>query len=791
MSGVSRPIRLTVVLTHPVQYMAPWFRHIHASCAEIDMTVLYATEPTPAQQGVGFAREIEWDVPLRDGYVSRVLRPPAARTSVGSDRFWGADAPEVARALVESAPDVVLAMGWHSSTYVRAMRTCRRRGIPLMVRGDTNLLTAPRGVKHSLWIMRTRRLLSWFDACLSVGSRSGAFYRYLGVPDSRVFEVSHAIDASLFASAAALRRSRERTAIRARLGLDADAFVPLFAGKLDAQKRPQDVIRAVAAIQPPAQLLVAGAGPVDSECRALANGLRVRMVSLGFVNQSQMRDIYAAADCLVLPGRETWGLVVNEAMASGLPAIVSDQVGCAPDLVTPDTGAVAPMGQIEPLAAALVAIRTRLTEGHDFSPACQSQSAQYSFARATAGLVRASEAAIRRKTGHVDATPRPTRVLACCGSMVLLGGLERMTFEVLRVLRQQDVAVHCIVNFWSNQAIVAMADAVGASWSTGFYLYRFSRRSRNPLDWMRVALDITLTSAGLLRDTIRFRPTHIFVSDYLTVARNAPSLALLRLCGCRVVVRLGNAPDQGRFFRWLWKFAVTPYVDFFVCNSEFTNRELGKHEVRPDKRIVIPHTPPTRAGTAPAARPRDPGLLLYVGQIIPEKGLDLLLDALGLLVARGYDLRLDVAGEITGWVPPEYEGYRERLQARAAAADLRGRVRFLGFRDDVPALMAHASIHCMPSRERQREAFGIAVIEAKQAGIPTIALPSGALPELIAHGDNGWVCREETAEAFAEGVEYFLAPERLRQAMASARRSAASFSRDRFAERWQSVFANA
>jgi glycosyltransferase involved in cell wall biosynthesis len=528
---------------------------------------------------------------------------------------------------------------------------------------------------------------------------------------------------------------------------------------------------------------------VDVECRELARDLGVRLASLGFVNQSRMADVYAAADCLVLPGRETWGLVVNEALASGLPAVVSDQVGCAPDLVTTGTGAVTPMGDIEALSTALAAIRSRLTEGHDFAPACQSQAARYSLARATGGLVRASRAAAQ----HHAPTARPTRVLACCGSMVLLGGLERMTFEVLRVLRQRDVAVHCIVNYWSNQAIVAMADAVGASWSTGFYLYRFSRRSRRPLDWMRVALDITLTSAGLLRDAVRFRPTHIFVSDYLTVARNAPSLALLRLSGCRVVVRLGNAPDQGRFFHWLWKFAVTPFVDFFVCNSEFTNRELGKHEVGRDKRTVIPHTPPTRALPAPALapQPRDPGLLLYVGQIIPEKGLDLLLDAVGLLVARGYDLRLDVAGEITGWVPPEYEGYRERVQARAQSADLRGRVRFLGFRDDVPALMARASIHCMPSRERQREAFGIAVIEAKQAGIPTIALPSGALPELIAHGDNGWVCAEETPESFAEGVTYFLTPERLHQAMASARRSADSFSRDRFAERWQSVFANA
>jgi glycosyltransferase involved in cell wall biosynthesis len=786
---MTEPIRLTVVLTHPVQYIAPWFRHIHSACPEIDLTVLYATEPTAAQQGVGFARDVEWDVPLRDGYVSRVVRAATSGTNVAADSFWGADAPSIGAAVLESRPDAVLVMGWHSSTYARAMYTSWRHHIPLMVRGDTNLLTAPAGMKRSLWIARTRWLLARFDACLSVGLRSGAFYRYFGVPDAQIFKTPHSVDDALFRAAVVRRRSADRAALRARLGVGSSAFVPLFAGKLEDVKRPLDVIRAAAALRSDVEVLVAGSGHLDAECRAEARELGVKIVPVGFVNQTQMVDVYAAADCLVLPGRETWGLVVNEAFAAGLPAIVSQDVGCAPDLINESTGVIVPTGDIEAITSALDAVRTRIAQGEDFAPACRSQAAAYSFERATDGLLRACRATAARR--GMPARTKTPRVLASCGSMVLVGGLERMTFEVLGVLRQRGSAVHCIVNSWGNRAIVPLADRIGASWSTGFYHYRFSRRSRRLLDWVRVAWDICLTSGGLLRDAGRFRPTHIFVSDYLTVVRNMPSLALLRLFGCRVVVRLGNAPDQDRFFHWLWKLAVVPYVDFFVCNSEFTNRELGKHDVRLDRRIVIPHTPPARPPMRGMAPPRDPRRLVYVGQIIPEKGLDVLLDAIGMLVARGHDLRLDVAGEMTGWVAPEYAGYRERVQARAEAADLRGRIRFLGFREDVPALMAEASIHCMPSRLQQREAFGIAVIEAKQAGIPTVALPSGALPELIHHGENGWVCRDESADALAEGIEYFLPAEQLQRAMASARRSAAAYGHDRFAERWQSVFANA
>jgi glycosyltransferase involved in cell wall biosynthesis len=72
----------------------------------------------------------------------------------------------------------------------------------------------------------------------------------------------------------------------------------------------------------------------------------------GFLNQSEIIKAYVAADVLVLPsdGGETWGLVVNEAMACGLPCIVSDQVGCGPDLVTRDTGAIFRLGDVQQLA---------------------------------------------------------------------------------------------------------------------------------------------------------------------------------------------------------------------------------------------------------------------------------------------------------------------------------------------------------------------------------------------------------------------------------------------------------
>jgi glycosyltransferase involved in cell wall biosynthesis len=654
-----------------------------------------------------------------------------------------------------------------------------------------------------VWVAKTRRLLAQFDGFLSVGTRSAALFRFFGFPDDRIFHAPHCVDNERFAEADTLRRSpSRRSEVRQAIGIPVNRFVVLFAGKLEPKKRPLDLVQAVARIDssaPGPHLVIAGAGPLEADVRAAAARLGVELSMLGFVNQSQMTRVYAAADCLVLPSDagETWGLVVNEALAAGLPCIVADSVGCAPDLVDERTGAIYPTAdpiEVVPLlAAALGRIRGRQHAGHDFAADCQDRAARHSFAEATAGLVQACrtlasvEAAVPTAGKSSRTAPGP-RVVACCGGMVLVGGLERMTFEILRVLRERRAVVHCVVNWYDNSRIIALAERIGASWSTGFYLYRIGKDARNPMVLARVLSDVFRTSAGLLRDAWWFRATHVFVSDSATVMRNAPALALLRLSGRRVVLRLGNAPEQGRLYRWMWRLGVNPFVDVIVCNSAYTERELAAHGIVASKRITIPHTAPSRPAAATTAEARDCRRVIYVGQMIPEKGVDLLLDAVALLVARGRDVRLDVVGRLDGWVPPDHAGYRESLVARAAAPDLDGRVRFLGVREDVPQLMAAAAIHCCPSRKEQREAFGIVVIEAKQAGIPSVVMPSGALGELVTQGEDGWICREESPAALAEGIEYFLDAERLRRGMAAARRSADTYSRDRFERAWRAVF---
>jgi glycosyltransferase involved in cell wall biosynthesis len=119
-----------------------------------------------------------------------------------------------------------------------------------------------------------------------------------------------------------------------------------------------------------------------------------------------------------------------------------------------------------------------------------------------------------------------------------------------------------------------------------------------------------------------------------------------------------------------------------------------------------------------------------------------------------------------------------------------GAVQFLGWREDVPTLMARASIHCCPSLPQIREAFGLVVLEAKLAGLPSVVTPSGYLPELVSHQVDGWRCASATAEALAEGLDFFLTDsQRTQLAGRAARESSRAFNPESYAEAWHRVFA--
>jgi glycosyltransferase involved in cell wall biosynthesis len=787
---MSTPCRITFLQTHPVQYMAPLFRYITHERRDIELTVLYASTPTPPQQGVGFDQAFAWDVTLTEGYSHRILSAPQEGREFDAGSFGGADVGPIFDAIAASKPDVTVIPGWHSMFYMRGIAACRRLKVPILYRGDSSLLSGPHGPKRIAWSLRTRAALRMFDGYLSVGSHIRSYLRHFGAPEPLIFDSPHAIDNDYFAIEADRVRLRgERDAARREMGAAADDFLVLFAGKFIERKRPGDVIAAASRLGGNVVVAMAGSGPLLAETRAAAEKSGVRVSWCGFLNQSAMPRALVAADCVAVPSRwESWGLIVNEALAAGTPCVVSTGAACVPDLVRDgSSGAVHAPGDTESLVAALSQVRDGIAEGVLTPDTCRAVVSGHSFERAAAGLAAGAKRLTVRRRVPVTRKQGHPRILGAFGNMVLVSGVERMSFEVLRTLRERDAAVHCVVNSWESSKVVDRAEAIGASWSFGYYYYELRRRAR-PRERVRALWDVARTSLDLLRDARRFGATHVFAPEFHAVLRSAPALCVLRALGVRVILRLGNAPEPGRFYGFLWRSLVDRCVDHYAPNSKFIQRELLAHGIDPAKTRVIYNTVPHRDIEW---RPRDPvpGRIIYVGQIIPPKGVDVLLDAVGLIVQQGFDVTLDVVGVIDGWESPSYEGYREGIRRRACAADLVDRVRFLGQREDVPALMAQAAVHCVPSRPEQKEGFTVVTLEAKRAALPSVVTQSGALPEMVRHTLDGWICSDVTPAAIAEGLLYFLCnPERARRCGDAALASERMYNRERFSAAWAEVF---
>ena len=322
-------VSLAVVASHPVQYYAPLFREL---ARRVDLTVYYGHRASQSDQAkAGFGVGFEWDVDLLSGYHHEFLDNVAKLPELG--RFEGVDTPEIGHKLRSGRFDAVLVLGWYLKCFLQTLWAAKRLGIPVLVRGDSHLETPRSPLKRLAKQALYPIFLRQFDAALIVGARNRAYWHRYGYPQSRMFASPHCVDTTWFASRGTAGAATE---LRQRLGISQNAPVALFAGKLVDFKRPGDLIVAAADARRKGvavEVLIAGSGPLEVDLRALAARHDVPLHMLGFCNQSQMPAAYAASDVLILPsnGRETWGLVVNEALACGTPVILSDAVGCAQD----------------------------------------------------------------------------------------------------------------------------------------------------------------------------------------------------------------------------------------------------------------------------------------------------------------------------------------------------------------------------------------------------------------------------------------------------------------------------
>jgi len=270
--------------------------------------------------------------------------------------------------------------GWQVAGYWQTAFAAKAVGAELWLRAESNDLAPTPLWKRLVKKIVLGRLFSMINRFLYIGEANKRLYGSFGVPEARLSSAPYAVDNERFARQAAALHGK-RAELRRQWGIADDAFCVLFCGKFIGKKRPLDLVKAAQALRgdgriPGIHLLFVGAGELGGALRAACNVVqdavetganqcappsgRPPATFAGFLNQSEICQAYVAADCLVLPSDhgETWGLVVNEAMASGLPCIVSDACGCAEDLAGPDWSY--PLGDVAALAGRLDRMRKSL-----------------------------------------------------------------------------------------------------------------------------------------------------------------------------------------------------------------------------------------------------------------------------------------------------------------------------------------------------------------------------------------------------------------------------------------------
>ncbi|MFT3980965.1 MAG: glycosyltransferase family 4 protein [Ferruginibacter sp.] len=324
--------RLAIVTTHPIQYNAPWFRLL-TERNRITLKVFYTWSQSAAgkKYDPGFKRDIEWDIPLLEGYDYSFVENTSP--SPGTRHYSGIQNPGLVKELDAFKPDAILVSGWNFKSHLHCLRHYHKK-IPVLFRGDSTMLDETGGLKS----VARRLVLKWvfrhINYALYTGQANKQYFKAHGLTEAQLVFTPHAIDNDRFAGDPSQQSAA--IALRQQLGIGEEEFVFLFAGKFEPKKSPELLISSfMAAGLSGAHLVMVGNGELEQELKNLAEDNR-NIHFMDFQNQANMPSVYDMADLVVLPSAgpgETWGLAVNEAMASGKAVIVSDKCGCAADLV--------------------------------------------------------------------------------------------------------------------------------------------------------------------------------------------------------------------------------------------------------------------------------------------------------------------------------------------------------------------------------------------------------------------------------------------------------------------------
>jgi glycosyltransferase involved in cell wall biosynthesis len=345
--SLTRRVSLGIIQTHATQFDGPFFRFL-ARDPRFDLTVYY-TRDDGARVSVDpeLARRESWDHDVTSGY----------RYQVRNGGFKGLVLLLI-RAL-QARHDLIIVSGYTSMAHLVLAMACKLRHIAVGIRSDTTLLyDGLPTVKSRMKKILLPALLRLFDVGHPTGTLAAEYLCHYGMANSALFLFPYNVDNEYLAMMSAKCRE-ERKILRKKMGISEEDFVVLAVLKFIPREDPLTLLGAFAVFQKDvesAHLIMVGDGVLRDQIEAEVKSKYLRNIHLpGYLPYTQLPCFYAIADVFVHPARrEPWGVSVNEAMACGLPVIVSNGVGALRDLMVPrETGFIFQAGEATELAEEL------------------------------------------------------------------------------------------------------------------------------------------------------------------------------------------------------------------------------------------------------------------------------------------------------------------------------------------------------------------------------------------------------------------------------------------------------
>ncbi|MBD0370043.1 MAG: glycosyltransferase [Pyrinomonadaceae bacterium] len=349
---------LAILTTHPIQYQVPLWQAL-ARDGSVPFEVWYLSDHgVKPSFDVEFKKSFAWDLDMLAGHPHRFLK---VNSDANVDRFNKLRLVEpLEKVFREKNVRALWVQGWQVRAYWQAVWQAHAAGIPIWLRGESNDLQPTPPMKKQIKRILLGQFFRRVSEFLYIGQANRRLYESFGARAEQLHPAPYCVDNQRFARQAEELRP-QRAEFRRQWNIPKDALCILFAGKFIPKKHPLDLITAtldsrLRNLGLRLHLLFVGAGELGRELRevchvafdaddpkakhadaAQLNGHAPYASFTGFLNQTEISKAYVAADCLVLPSDygETWGLVVNEAMASGLSCLASDACGCSEDLIAP------------------------------------------------------------------------------------------------------------------------------------------------------------------------------------------------------------------------------------------------------------------------------------------------------------------------------------------------------------------------------------------------------------------------------------------------------------------------